>query len=664
VFITAAAEDLASFATDLTAHLNDTADAHDASAISFTPAGNVAATDVQAAIAELDSEKLSTTTAASTYQPLDADLTAIAALTSAANKVPYSTGAGTWALADFSAAGRNLVDDADASAQRTTLGLGTAAVKDTGTSGNTVPLLDGANTFSARQDITVSTSFATALGVTSTNADALSGPIVDFQRNSASPAPGDNMGAFNFRGNNASGTSVIYSQMVGGIVDTVAGAEYGRISFSVYDNGVNTAALTIRNGVFVGAPTGSAKGTGTLNAVTLYENGTSLASKYQGLDTELTALAGLTSAADQLPYFTGSGTAALATFTTAGRDLIDDADASAQRTTLGLGTAAVKNTSTSGNNVPLLDGNNTWSARQTMSGTGIMVSAVSSTAGNSPIRAVSTGAGSTTTGPYITLLRDSAQTAGNNIGAFLFQSADTVGTAYYLYGQVAGRILSATTGSASGAFDFGTCVSAVGPATRLTIAAGVFTPLATGGDKGVDTINAVTLYENGTSLASKYGALASANIFTAAQTVRLDSAATSTVTVAATLSSTSTGTPAAGIGVALNFEAETAAGNNEIGAQISAVTTDVTSTSEDFDLVFSAMAAGAAVTERGRITSKGTYKHQSFTVAGLPAGTAGETCFASNGRKNGEGAAAGTGVLVFHDGTAWRACDTGATVAA
>jgi hypothetical protein len=38
--------------------------------------------------------------------------------------------------------------------------------------------------------------------------------------------------------------------------------------------------------------------------------------------------------------------------------------------------------------------------------------------------------------------------------------------------------------------------------------------------------------------------------------------------------------------------------------------------------------------------------------------------FASNGRKNGEGGGAGTGVLVFHDGTAWRACDTGATVAA
>lgn len=60
---------------------------------------------------------------AAAYQPLDSDLTAIAALSSAANKVPYATGAGTWALADFSSAGRALVDDADAAAQRTTLGL-------------------------------------------------------------------------------------------------------------------------------------------------------------------------------------------------------------------------------------------------------------------------------------------------------------------------------------------------------------------------------------------------------------------------------------------------------------------------------------------------------------------------------------------------------------
>jgi hypothetical protein len=56
-------------------------------------------------------------------QPLDTDLTAIAALVSAADRVPYATGAGTWSLATFTAAGRALLDDADAAAQRTTLSV-------------------------------------------------------------------------------------------------------------------------------------------------------------------------------------------------------------------------------------------------------------------------------------------------------------------------------------------------------------------------------------------------------------------------------------------------------------------------------------------------------------------------------------------------------------
>lgn len=63
-------------------------------------------------------------------------------------------------------------------------------------------------------------------------------------------------------------------------------------------------------------------------------------------------------------------------------------------------------------------------------------------------------------------------------------------------------------------------------------------------------------------------------------------------------------------------------------------------------------------------TQSGTIRLPRFTVANLPTALGGEIAFATDGRKNGEGAGSGTGVLVFHDGTAWRACDTGATAAA
>jgi hypothetical protein len=66
-----------------------------------------------------------------------------------------------------------------------------------------------------------------------------------------------------------------------------------------------------------------------------------------------------------------------------------------------------------------------------------------------------------------------------------------------------------------------------------------------------------------------------------------------------------------------------------------------------------------------RLTAGVRVRLPTSTVAALPAvHLAGDTYFATNGRKNGEGAGAGTGVLVFSDGTAWRAVDTGATVAA
>lgn len=76
-------------------------------------------------IAKLSSGVLTTAVAGTDYQAADTDLTAIAALTSAADKLPYATGSGTWAMADFTAAARTVLDDASVDAMLTTLG-GTA----------------------------------------------------------------------------------------------------------------------------------------------------------------------------------------------------------------------------------------------------------------------------------------------------------------------------------------------------------------------------------------------------------------------------------------------------------------------------------------------------------------------------------------------------------
>ncbi len=54
------------------------------------------------------------------------------------------------------------------------------------------------------------------------------------------------------------------------------------------------------------------------------------------LDVALDVLAGLTPAADRLPYFSGSGSSALATFTAAGRSMVAAANAAAQRVLLSL----------------------------------------------------------------------------------------------------------------------------------------------------------------------------------------------------------------------------------------------------------------------------------------------------------------------------------------
>ena len=61
------------------------------------------------------------------------------------------------------------------------------------------------------------------------------------------------------------------------------------------------------------------------------------------LSAALSTVGGLTPAADRLAYYTGASSAALATLTSFGRSLMDDADAAAGRSTMGLGTMATQN---------------------------------------------------------------------------------------------------------------------------------------------------------------------------------------------------------------------------------------------------------------------------------------------------------------------------------
>lgn len=171
-------------------------------------------------------------------QAYSADLEAIADLTSAADKVPYSTGSETWALADFTAAGRALLDDADAAAQRVTLGLEIGA---------------DVQAYDANLD--------TLAGIT----------------------PG------------TVGQDILADETAADARTTL---------------GLGTAAVED-----VGAFATAAQGATADTALQPADIGVDV----QAFDTDLAAIAALTSAANKLPYATGAGTWALTDLTAAGR---------------------------------------------------------------------------------------------------------------------------------------------------------------------------------------------------------------------------------------------------------------------------------------------------------------------------------------------------------
>lgn len=181
------------------------------------------------------------------FEAADAGLLSIAGLTTAADRMIFTTASDVYSVATLTQAGRDLIDDANVAAQRTTLGL-----------------VIGTNVQAEDAGLTSIAALATA-------ADRM-----------------------------------IFTTAL----DVYAVATLTSAGRDLLDD-ANTAAQRTTLGLVIGTDV-------------------------QAEDAGLTSIAGLTTAADRMIFTTGSDAYAVATLTLTGRNLIDDASTAAQRTTLGL----------------------------------------------------------------------------------------------------------------------------------------------------------------------------------------------------------------------------------------------------------------------------------------------------------------------------------------
>jgi cytoskeletal protein CcmA (bactofilin family) len=102
--------------------------------------------------------------------------------------------------------------------------------------------VDGAITSSAGATITVADN-SDNLTIVSTDADATTGPNVNFYRNSSSPADNDHLGEIRFTGRNDNSQDVIYSNIETRIKDASDGTEDGYFDFETMLNGTLQSRL-------------------------------------------------------------------------------------------------------------------------------------------------------------------------------------------------------------------------------------------------------------------------------------------------------------------------------------------------------------------------------------------------------------------------------------
>lgn len=238
---------------------------------------------------------------------IPAAIDAIDGLTPAADRFAYYTGASTASLGTITSFARSILDDADASTVRGTLGLGSIATQ----AASAVTITGGT--------ITGITDLAIADGGTGA---------------STAPAARTNLGL-------AIGTDVqAYDATLAALaaLDGIAGLleQTGVDTFAkrAMGTGASTSVLTRADGDGRYAAISHTQAWSTITSTPTTLSGYGITDG-QPLDATLTALAGVTTAANKLIYSTGLDAFTTADLTAFARSILDDADAATVRGTIG-----------------------------------------------------------------------------------------------------------------------------------------------------------------------------------------------------------------------------------------------------------------------------------------------------------------------------------------
>lgn len=378
-----------------------------------------------------------------TVQDQGDNLDAISGLTSAADRMPYFTGAGTAAVTTLTSFARDLLADANAPNMRATLGveIGTdvqsagdyLTPSNIGTSvqahddnldalgnitgeANFLPYFTGLGAMTATVlspaartvlDDTDTTTMRTTLGVSiGSDVQAYDANLTAWAAKtvpSGTVADTDDIVDWTVD----QGATEIHVANITEVMITQHEAAIDHDSLSGYVAQEHIRWDQTGADLIHQSHIGSPSVTQHEAALTITESQISDLGSYQDQDTVLDALSTLTPAADFLPYFTGASTASTTTLTSAARSLLDDHSSAAMRTTIGVSI---------GSDVQAYDGNlTTWAGKVVPSGTVVGTTDTQTLTQKS------------LTAPIITLPANASPTVDGLIGWDSTQKAVTVG---------------------------------------------------------------------------------------------------------------------------------------------------------------------------------------------------------------------------------------------